>query len=552
MELTPNTLTVLEKRYFKKDEHGILTDWHALLERVKPSISLDDDFTSTADNKVFYDYLSDKYFDETNLIKTAECWAKTDSNYVYCLEDDKWYEWNGKYWEIRNDIPKKGIIRFVDRLEKYAASLKEIKNIKANERNKIIKNTASICKKLSASTRRQEDVLNEAKNLPDEKTNRKILVPKMNPDIRYLTFNNGVLDTVKWEFHPFNKDYLLTNFLDYKIPQTIEEIKDCPRFIKFIQEIFPDQPDIQLFTLDYLGYLLYPKNKEEFMLFLYGTGNNGKSVFCNTLCKILGSYSCTLENYILSTRDDLAVKKSQQKALMKHSFIAVVKESDKQISLSESTIKELASKDPIKGEEKYKNSFDFPSSCKVMVPVNHKPNFTSVVRGLQRRVLYVPFLREFKSDEEDKNLEDILENEYEGIMHLLLLSLFYYIQNGLNIPESMREYKTELLKESNDFESFIQDKCLICDKNYREKLHDVLTAYSLYLSEDETPPSGFNKKFRDSVIELLKQKGCTVTKNDTSNHNNTSVYGIQLVKESSESFTDPLFIQNQQTSIAYC
>jgi len=39
MELTPNALTVLEKRYFKKDENGIMEDWHALLNRVAANIS---------------------------------------------------------------------------------------------------------------------------------------------------------------------------------------------------------------------------------------------------------------------------------------------------------------------------------------------------------------------------------------------------------------------------------------------------------------------------------------------------------------------------------
>ncbi|HOE90443.1 MAG TPA: vitamin B12-dependent ribonucleotide reductase [Candidatus Cloacimonadota bacterium] len=39
MKLSPNAITVLEKRYFKKDENGIMEDWEALLNRVASNIS---------------------------------------------------------------------------------------------------------------------------------------------------------------------------------------------------------------------------------------------------------------------------------------------------------------------------------------------------------------------------------------------------------------------------------------------------------------------------------------------------------------------------------
>ncbi len=60
MELSANAITVLEKRYFKKDENGIMEDWDGLLRRVAANIS------GEKDPKIFSSDKMKRYYDLMN------------------------------------------------------------------------------------------------------------------------------------------------------------------------------------------------------------------------------------------------------------------------------------------------------------------------------------------------------------------------------------------------------------------------------------------------------------------------------------------------------
>ena len=62
----------------------------------------------------------------------------------------------------------------------------------------------------------------------------------------------------------------------------------CPRWQRFIDEIFPD-PDVARFVWKAAGYSLTGLTKEQCFFFLYGTGANGKSTMLETQEAIFGT-----------------------------------------------------------------------------------------------------------------------------------------------------------------------------------------------------------------------------------------------------------------------
>ena len=63
------------------------------------------------------------------------------------------------------------------------------------------------------------------------------------------------------------------------------------RWLAFLSEIFNGDTDLIDFMQRAAGYGLTGETREHKLLFLYGTGRNGKSVFLNTLANIWGDYS---------------------------------------------------------------------------------------------------------------------------------------------------------------------------------------------------------------------------------------------------------------------
>jgi len=61
----------------------------------------------------------------------------------------------------------------------------------------------------------------------------------------------------------------------------------CPRFIDFLNRVQPDA-DIQVFLQRWAGYCLTGDTTEQTLVFNYGIGANGKSVFVDLIARLMG------------------------------------------------------------------------------------------------------------------------------------------------------------------------------------------------------------------------------------------------------------------------
>ena len=68
---------------------------------------------------------------------------------------------------------------------------------------------------------------------------------------------------------------------------------ECPTWKSFLATITNDDLELQAYLQRMVGYALTGLTSEHALFFLYGTGANGKSVFCNVVAAILGDYATT-------------------------------------------------------------------------------------------------------------------------------------------------------------------------------------------------------------------------------------------------------------------
>ena len=67
----------------------------------------------------------------------------------------------------------------------------------------------------------------------------------------------------------------------------------CPMFFAFLDRIMNENRDLIAFLQRWLGYCLSGRVDEEVLLFCYGTGANGKTVFIKTINGIFNNYGQT-------------------------------------------------------------------------------------------------------------------------------------------------------------------------------------------------------------------------------------------------------------------
>ena len=76
---------------------------------------------------------------------------------------------------------------------------------------------------------------------------------------------------------------------------------------------------------------------------------------------------------------------------MKGKRLLIAAELEEGMRLSTATVKQLCSTDPIKGEKKYKEPFDFTPSHTLVLYTNHLPKVGAMDRGIWRRLIVIPF-----------------------------------------------------------------------------------------------------------------------------------------------------------------
>jgi putative DNA primase/helicase len=80
---------------------------------------------------------------------------------------------------------------------------------------------------------------------------------------------------------------------------------DCPRWLQFLYEATNGDQALIDFLQQFCGYSLTGDTKEHALLFIYGGGGNGKSVFQNTIAGILGDYAtaAAMDTFVSSSSD---------------------------------------------------------------------------------------------------------------------------------------------------------------------------------------------------------------------------------------------------------
>ena len=248
---------------------------------------------------------------------------------------------------------------------------------------------------------------------------------------------------------PFNKRHGLC----YQLGYDFDPNADCPTYRSFMDRCVSDAAN-QLVLEEYAAYVFINQLNFERVLFLYGSGANGKSVFIAILKALLGKSNVT--EYSLAN----ITKKQEFRAMLAEGLLNVCAESAN--SLDVDVFKKIASREPLECRKLYENPITITNYSRQIFATNVLPKTTESTEGFFRRFLIVPFTELIPEAERNFKMNTIEfweeSGELPGILNRVIKGLQRLMRNGgFTKSESADAAHDEYRMNSNSVQLFMQD-----------------------------------------------------------------------------------------------
>lgn len=286
---------------------------------------------------------------------------------------------------------------------------------------------------------------------------------------KIINFQNGTYNVTSRGFE--NKKYWCINRLN------VNYNPNAPRptkWLNYLNELL-NRDDITTLQ-EFLGYCLIPTCKAQVMLFLIGSGGEGKSVIADILRALMGDNNinddkihelqnnrfkiANCENKLLNIDDDLNFKALSDTGL----------------------IKSVVAGANISVEQKGKQAYKIKPYCRLLAFGNG--TLTSLYDhsdGFYRRQVIIN-TKPKRQDRIDNPFlaDEIIENELEGILLWCLDGLHRLIEHGFKIYVSQASKKAieDIKSEAFNFVDYLQDSDEVqFGENYEESSIEIYASY---------------------------------------------------------------------------
>lgn len=278
-----------------------------------------------------------------------------------------------------------------------------------------------------------------------------------NPNHDTINVLNGELhwNGTEWELQAHCREHYRTT----QIPLIYNPQAECPRFVKFLDEIFRDDLDKKdkiAALVEMIGYTLVSHALFERFALLVGSGANGKSVVMEVIKALVGRENVS------------AVQPSQfgnkfQRAHLHLKLANLVTEIAEGGEIADAELKAITSGELTTAEHKNKDPFDFCPFSTCWFGANHMPHTRDFSDALFRRALVIPFNRVFKAGvDADPHLKTKLVDELPGIMNMGLQAFGGVLKRGsFTEPQSCLIAKEEWRKEADQAMQFVEECCFM-------------------------------------------------------------------------------------------
>jgi P4 family phage/plasmid primase-like protien len=363
---------------------------------------------------------------------------------AYVRETEHWHVWDGKVW-----VEDRGNVLITRKAKEVVNSIfMEAAAARTEEEQKALANWAII----SQSKARIEAMIALAKS---EGTIAKS-INDFNKDAHFFNCQNGVIDLRTGELLPHDPRYLMSQISPFKF-LGLNAVPNL--FTKYLCRVQAD-PNIRAFLQRCAGYSMWGTSREHAILFLWGTGNNGKGVLLIVLQKVLGGYCKPAEykTFAETNKSGGPGGHSDDLAHLAGKRCVYVDETNSGGRLNEGLVKTVTGGGTQHASFKGKTGFDFDPIFTFWFASNHKPKLTDTGKSMRRRIKLIKFGVDIPDEEIDTSLPDkLVAEEGDLILSWMVKGAVEWYQKGLAAPKEVEEWTDQYFSDEDVIQHWLNE-----------------------------------------------------------------------------------------------
>jgi putative DNA primase/helicase len=250
----------------------------------------------------------------------------------------------------------------------------------------------------------------------------------------------------------------------------------CPRFERFLQEVFEDKPDrdsIIDFLQRLLGYGITGITTTHIFPILYGPGGrNGKDTLLSILKAILGALVGAVSNDVFLVREGKRTAGAATPHLvdLQGKRLAWGSEPKEEDRLDVAQIKQLTGEGDVPVRQILGHQYSFAPTHKLLLMTNYRPHASADDEAFWPRACLIEFGIRFLTDpnpeapnerKADLTLKKALLQEQSGILAWLVRGCLAWQRRGLDIPDSIKVATNQYRQEEDQLLLFLQERCVM-------------------------------------------------------------------------------------------
>jgi P4 family phage/plasmid primase-like protien len=229
----------------------------------------------------------------------------------------------------------------------------------------------------------------------------------------------------------------------------------CPTWLLFLDQATKGDDDTIEFVRRWCGYSLTGVTREHALLFVFGNGGNGKSVFLNVAAGVMGDYAMTAAAETFSaTKSD---RHLTELARLRGARLVTASETEEGRAWAEAKIKQMTGGDAITANFMRQDHFTFTPQFKLTIAGNHKPRLRNVDDAARRRFNLLPF--QHRPERPDKELEGKLRAEWPGILRWMIDGCLDWQLSGLPRPPVVQDATEEYFEAEDSIIRWVDERC---------------------------------------------------------------------------------------------
>jgi len=361
----------------------------------------------------------------------------------FCYDNGKWYLWNKKRWvedaEADIEIMAYRTVRVI---------FSEAKNEGDPAKRRELAKWAI----QSEARHRIKNMLELAKPI------RTISIAQMNSDPMLLNCRNGTVDLRTGDLKPHDPGDYITKIVaaDY------DPRAECPAWLESLDLWTGGDAELQLYLQKMVGYALTGNTDEHALFFIFGSGNNGKSTFIETLLHLMGDYGQRTRIEALLASWNAGENANPHVARLAGARFVVASEVPEGRKINESLVKDLTGGDRVTARYLHQNPFEFAPTHKLLLVGNYKPRVAGDDLGFWRRMHVIPFNVTIP-EERRRPMSEMLQmfaKEASGILTWAVEGcLFWQADNRIEKPPCVENATNEYRTEEDLIQSFLNEEC---------------------------------------------------------------------------------------------